>query len=184
MAILDISVYPDPILKRKAEPVAQIDDRIRQLISDMADTLYSVQGIGLAAPQVGISKQLLMYDTERKDLQEGLSDEERLQARNFNVIINPQIELSGEIIVSENEGCLSVPDFRSDVKRSKMIHLKALDENFNPVEINTDEFLAVVLQHEVDHLNGVLFIDYVSSLKREMYRRRMMKKRKKMKRKK
>ena len=184
MAILEISVYPDAVLKKKAEPINHINDTIRQLIHDMADTLYSVQGIGLAAPQVGVSKQLLIYDMERKDLQEGLSDEERLQLRNYNVIINPEIELYDELIVSENEGCLSVPDFRSDIQRAKKIHLKAIDENEKPIEIETDEFLAVLLQHEVDHLNGILFIDYVSALKREMYRRRIMKKRKKNKRKK
>ncbi|MBF0449221.1 MAG: peptide deformylase [Candidatus Magnetomorum sp.] len=184
MSVLDIFVYPDPILKKKAASIESIDESIHQLIHDMADTLYSVQGIGLAAPQVGFSKQLLLYDLDRNDLQEGLSDEERLQQKNYKVIINPEIILTEGTVLSENEGCLSVPDFRSDVYRAKKIHLKAMDEHGNAIDIETDDFLSVVLQHEVDHLNGVLFIDYVSSLKREMYKRRIMKKRKKNKRKK
>jgi len=182
MAILDIITYPDPILKKKAEPIETIDDSIHLLIKDMADTLYSVQGIGLAAPQVGVSKQLLLYDLDRNDLAEGLSEKQRIECRNYKVIINPKIISTEGECLSENEGCLSVPEFRSDINRAKKIHLKALDENGNDVDINTDEFLAVLLQHEIDHLNGILFIDYVSSLKRQMYKRRIMKKRKKKKR--
>jgi len=183
MAVLDIYTYPDPVLKKKAEPVAVIDDKIHQLILDMADTLYSVHGIGLAAPQVGVSKRLLLYDLERKDLEEGLSDEERLQNRNYKVIINPEILSAEGEVLSEQEGCLSVPDFRIDVKRYKMVHIKAIDENEKPINIETEEYLGVVLQHEMDHLDGTLLVDYVSSLKREMYKRRIKKKRKQKKKK-
>ncbi|KPA18449.1 peptide deformylase [Candidatus Magnetomorum sp. HK-1] len=183
MAILDIITFPDPILKKEAEPIENIDESIHLLILDMADTLYSVQGIGLAAPQVGVSKQLLLYDLDRNDLAEGLSEEQQLKCRNYKVIINPKIISAEGEFLSENEGCLSVPDFRADVHRAQKIHLKAIDENGKNVDINTDEFLAVLLQHEVDHLRGILFIDYVSSLKRQMYKRRIMKDRKKKKRK-
>jgi len=178
MAILKIYTYPDPVLKKKASPIETIDDTIHKLIEDMADTLYSVRGIGLAAPQVGVSKQLIIYDLERKDLEEeGLSQEERYQLRNYHVIINPEF-LSKEVeIISEQEGCLSVPSFSTDVPRFQKIHLKAMDEKGQLVHIDTEEYLGVVLQHEIDHLDGTLLVDYISSLKREMYRRRMKKKR-------
>jgi len=183
MAILNIYTYPDSILKKKADPVAVVDDEIHQLILDMADTLYSVHGIGLAAPQVGISKRLLLYDLERKDLEQDLSTEERINNRNYKVIINPELLSAKGEVLSEKEGCLSVPDFRTDVQRYKMIHVKAIDENAKIVNIETDEYLAIVLQHEMDHLNGKLLVDYVSSLKREMYKRRIKKKRKQKKKK-
>jgi len=183
MAILDIYTYPDPVLKKNADPVDVVDDQIQQLIRDMVDTLYSVHGIGLAAPQVGVSKRLLIYDIERNDLEEGLSDEERLRNRNYKVIINPKLLSAEGEVLSENEGCLSVPDFRIDVNRFQKVHIKAMDENENPVDIETDEYLGVVLQHEMDHLDGTLLVDYVSSLKREIYRRRMKKKRKSKKKK-
>jgi len=178
MAILDICTYPDPVLKKKAARIEKIDDTIHQLIQDMVDTLYSVHGIGLAAPQVGVSKQLLIYDLDREDLEEGLSHEESLQKRNPGVIINPEI-VSAEIeVLSEKEGCLSVPEFKADVPRYQKIHIKAMDEKEQSIDIETDQYLGIVLQHEMDHLNGILLVDYVSSLKREMYRRRMKKKRK------
>jgi peptide deformylase len=183
MATLDIYTYPDPVLKRIADPVEKVDKKIQQLIRDMADTLYSVHGIGLAAPQVGVSKRLLLYDLERNDLEEGLSDEERLNRRNYKVIINPEVLSAEGEVLSEKEGCLSVPDFRTDVQRFKMVHIKAIDENENDINIETDEYLGVVLQHEIDHLNGTLLVDYVSSLKREMYKRRIKKKRKSKKKK-
>lgn len=183
MAILDIYTYPDPVLKKKADPVEVVDDQIQQLIRDMADTLYSVHGIGLAAPQVGVSKRLLLYDIERKDLDDGLSDEERLNNRNYKVIINPEVLSADGEVLSENEGCLSVPDFRIDVNRFKKVHIKAMDENEKTIDIETEEYLGVVLQHEMDHLDGVLLVDYVSSLKREMYKRRIKKKRKSKKKK-
>jgi len=183
MAILDIYTYPDPVLKKTADPVKIVDEKIQQLIRDMADTLYSVHGIGLAAPQVGVSKRLLLYDLDRKDLEEGLSEEERLNNRNYKVIINPEILLAEGEVLSEKEGCLSVPDFRTDVQRFKKVHVKAIDENEKDINIETDEYLGVVLQHEIDHLNGTLLVDYVSSLKREMYKRRIKKKRKSKKKK-
>jgi peptide deformylase len=183
MAILDIITYPDPVLKKKADPIEVVDDQIQQLILDMADTLYSVHGIGLAAPQVGVSKRLLLYDLERKDLDDGLSDEERLNYRNYKVIINPEVLSAEGEVLSEKEGCLSVPDFRTDVNRFEKIHIKAMDENENTIDIETEEYIGVVLQHEMDHLDGILLVDYVSSLKREMYKRRIKKKRKSKKKK-
>jgi len=183
MAILDIYTYPDPVLKKKADPVEIFDDKLHQLVQDMADTLYSVHGIGLAAPQVGVSKQLILYDLERKDLEEGLTDDERLSFRNYSVIINPEVISTEGEVLSEKEGCLSVPNFSTDVHRFKKIHIKAKDENNNVIDIETDEYLSIVLQHEMDHLNATLLVDYVSSLKREMYKRRIKKKRKTKKRK-
>jgi peptide deformylase len=183
MAVLSIVTYPDSVLKKVADPVEVFDESIHQLIRDMADTLYSVHGIGLAAPQVGVSKRLLIYDLERKDLEEGLTDEERIKHRNYKVIINPEVISAENEVLSEKEGCLSVPGFSADVQRFQKIHIKALDENEKELNIDTDEYLGIVLQHEMDHLDGILLVDHVSSLKREMYRRRIKKKRKSKKKK-
>lgn len=165
MALLEILVYPDNLLRTPAEPVEEIDDEIQQIIDDMAETMYAAPGVGLAAPQVGISKQVIVYDVASGD------GERRLQ-----VLVNPKILSSEGETVSEDEGCLSVPDFRSNVKRAEKIVIEGMDRKGNPLNIDAEGFLAVVLQHEIDHLNGKLFIDRISPLKREMYKRRIKKK--------
>jgi peptide deformylase len=164
MTILDIVTFPDKFLRQPTKPVENIDGKIQTIIEDMADTMYLAPGVGLAAIQVGIDQSLLIFDTH--------SDEGK---RDPQVLINPIIlESEGEIL-SENEGCLSVPDFRADVKRAVTVVVEGVDRHGNPLRIEADGFLAIVLQHEIDHLNGTLFIDHISALKRELYKRHVMK---------
>ncbi len=165
MAILEILTYPDRFLSRPATPAEHINETIQTLISDMAATLYDAPGVGLAAIQVGHGKRVIVYDISSQD-----------KGRSLKVLINPRIvDMEGEVI-SENEGCLSVPDFRADVKRASSILVEGLDREGNPLSIEADGPLAFVLQHEIDHLDGILFIERISSLKREMYKRRVRKK--------
>ena len=164
MAVLDILKYPDKFLRQPAKPVDIIDDSIQQFIQNMADTMYDEPGVGLAATQVGSDKSIIVYDTTPQE-----------ESSSYNALINPEIVSSEGTTISENEGCLSVPEFRADVKRFETVRVKALDRNGNPVDIHADGFLSVVLQHEIDHLNGILFIDRISVLKRELYKRRVKK---------
>jgi peptide deformylase len=168
MAVLEVLTYPDKFLKTKAKPFEEIDETIRKLVVDMADTMYEAPGVGLAATQVGSDKSLILYDPE--------PDKEK---RAYNVLINPVItSMSGEQL-SENEGCLSVPDFRADVKRAATVVVEGIDLEGNPIHIETEGILSIILQHEIDHLNGILFIDRISSLKRQMYKKRVKKQLKK-----
>ncbi|MFO7559360.1 MAG: peptide deformylase [Desulfobacterales bacterium] len=164
MALLEIITYPDKFLTKKTDPVKEINDEIRQLVKDMADTMYQAPGVGLAAIQVGENRSIIVYDPE--------ADKEN---RPYKALINPEIiSMEGEII-SENEGCLSVPDFRADVKRAEFAVVTGIDLDGNPVKIEAEGLLSVILQHEIDHLNGILFIDRISSLKRGMYKRKVKK---------
>lgn len=164
MSVLTILTDPDPGLRKAAAPVTSFDKNLKSLILDMADTMYLAPGVGLAATQAGIDLQLLIYDPEPDP-----------KVRNFKVLINPEImSVTGEVL-SENEGCLSVPDFRADIKRAVTICVKGMDEKGNPLEFETDGFVSVILQHEIDHLNGILFIDHISALKRHIYRRKLKK---------
>jgi peptide deformylase len=164
MAILPIITYPDPFLKEKTNPVTDINDDIKKLIADMADTMYEAPGVGLAANQVGMDKSIIVFDPE--------ADPEN---RPYQVLINPEIISKEGDYLSENEGCLSVPDFRSDVKRAEFAVVTGLDLQGNPVRIEAQGLLSVILQHEIDHLNGILFIDRISSLKRSIYKRKIKK---------
>jgi peptide deformylase len=164
MAILEIVTYPDPFLKNKTEPVEDINDEIKKLIEDMADTMYEAPGVGLAAIQVGVNKSIIVYDPE--------ADKEN---RPYQVLINPEIISTQGEFLSENEGCLSVPEFRSDVKRAEFAVVTGLDIQGNPVKIEAQGILSVIFQHEIDHLNGILFIDRISSLKRGIYKRKVKK---------
>ena len=167
MPLLDILTYPNRFLLESTRKVEQIDGQLQQLIEDMAETMYAAPGVGLAANQVGSTNRILVFDE--------LSDEDK---RQFQVIINPQlIESDGELI-SENEGCLSVPEFRSDVKRAARVLVEGLDREGNPIRIEEEGFRAIILQHEIDHLDGRLFIDRLSALKRQMYKRRVKKQQK------
>jgi peptide deformylase len=164
MTILKIVTYPDKFLNQPTQPVENIDGKTQDLIENMAETMYMEPGIGLAAIQVGINKSLLVYDISAKD-----------EKRSLQVLINPRIISREGNMLSEGEGCLSVPDFRADVKRSSSILVEAFDRNEKPLRIEAEGFLAVVLQHEIDHLNGILFIDRISSLKRGIYKRKILK---------
>lgn len=164
MAILEILTFPHAFLRQKVKPVDNIDGEIQDIINDMAETMYDAPGAGLAAIQVGIDRSIVVYNYP--------PDEE---TRSLQVLINPKIITREGEAVSEDEGCLSVPDFRADVKRSACVCVEGLDREGNPLHIEDQGLLAVILQHEIDHLDGVLFIDRISALKRQMYRSRMKK---------
>lgn len=164
MGILEIATYPDRFLRQTSKPVEEIDGTIQELIDNMAATMYQAPGVGLAATQVHFDKSILIYDLYLKVGRGALE-----------VLINPRIiEWDGEII-SESEGCLSVPDFRADVRRFSRILIEGFDRDGSPRRFEADGFLATVLQHEIDHLNGKLFIDHISALKRELYKRQVRK---------
>ena len=164
MATLEILTYPNTFLFRPTKPVENIDGKVQDLIEDMAITMYKAPGVGLAAIQVGHNKSLLVYDVSPKDEEQSL-----------HVLINPKIISTEGTIISEEEGCLSVPDFRSDVKRAANILVEGYDREGKPLRIEAEGLLSLVLQHEIDHLNGVLFIDHLSSLKRQIYKKRVQK---------
>jgi peptide deformylase len=164
MTKLEVLTYPNKFLQQPTKPVENIDEVIQRLVADMAETMYEAPGVGLAAIQVGSDKQVLVYDEKPAE-----------NDHRYGVIINPKVvETEGQII-SENEGCLSVPDFRSDVKRAARIIVEGVDRDGKSLRVEAEGFLAIVLQHEIDHLNGTLFIDRISALKRELYKRRMIK---------
>lgn len=165
MPALKIVTYPDPILHQRSKPVERWDRGLVKLIEDMMDTLDVVHGLGLAAVQVGVSLRVFIYDVR--------SVEERPE-KSYSVLINPEIvHQEGEI--KEEEGCLSVPDYRDVVRRAAVVRVKGFNKEGDPVELAGEGLLARVFQHEIDHLNGVLFIDRLSSLKRGLFVRRMKK---------
>ena len=161
----DILTYPDKTLNLKTSPLENIDGQVQKMIDGMANTMYNAPGIGLAAIQVGWEKSVLIYDISPRE-----------ESRELHVLVNPKIVTREGQIISENEGCLSVPDFRADVKRAENITVEGHDREGNPVRLDAEGLLAIVLQHEIDHLNGTLFIEHLSSLKRQMYKRRVKKK--------
>ncbi len=162
--ILEILTYPDEFLLRPTKPVETIDETIQEIIENMAATMYEAPGVGLAAVQAGIDKSIIVYDPE--------ADAEK---RDFHALINPRIISSSGETLSENEGCLSVPDFRADVRRAETVVVEGLDREGKPVRIDADGLLSVILQHEIDHLAGILFIDRISALKRQLYKKRRKK---------
>lgn len=163
--ILDILTYPHPFLKKVARPVEIIDDELKELVDNMAETMYVAPGVGLAAVQVGVDKAIVVYDT---------SDPEK-EERELKVLLNPQIiSLEGEIL-SEAEGCLSFPDFRADVPRAQKIVVEAMDMEGRQISFAAEDFTAIVLQHEIDHLFGKTFFELCSPLKRDMYKKRLKK---------
>ncbi len=165
MGSLEIVTYPDKFLRQPTKPLENIDGDVQKLIEKMGVTMYSASGAGLAAIQVGCDKSIIVYDAFP-------GDEEK---RFLEVLINPKMIASEGSRLSENEGCLSVPDFKADVRRAAAVLVEGVDREGNPVRMERDDFLAIVLQHEIDHLNGTLFIDRISSLKRELYKRRVRK---------
>jgi peptide deformylase len=164
MAILHICTYPEEILRQRAQPITEIDEEVVKLVDHMVETMYSAPGIGLAATQVGVAKQLLVADIAPRKPESELI-----------VLINPEIVAAeGEVIIEE--GCLSVPEYQAEVKRHEKITVRGLNLKGEEVEIEAEGLLAVVLQHEIDHLNGMLFIDRLSKLKRDLYKRKVRKK--------
>ncbi len=163
MTQLDILTYPDLFLTKKTKPVENIDGNLVKTFDDMAKTMYEAPGIGLAAPQVGIGRQFLIFDISPND------------ERDLCILVNPRIISSEGEIVSEDEGCLSVPDFRTNVKRFEKVLVEGFDKDGKPLRLEGEGLLSIVLQHEIDHLDGTLFIDRISALKRQMYKRRIKK---------
>ena len=173
MTVLRIYVAPHPVLKKKAEPVkGGITPKLKKLMDDMIETMYATDGIGLAAPQVGESVRILVLDVEQKR-GDGLPPQER--RGNPRCFINPEIVSTSEDLRVYNEGCLSVPGQYADVTRPDKIRIKFMDYNGKEQEIDADGLLATCLQHEMDHLNGVLFVDHLTKLKRDMLMRKLKK---------
>ena len=161
MALLDILTYPDPRLRTVAKPVVDFDKALKQLVDDMAETMYAAPGIGLAATQINAHKRLSVID---------ISEEKN----DLLVLINPEImQREGE--VESDEGCLSVPDIYAPVKRAEKVKIKAQGLTGTPFEIEADELLAICIQHEIDHLDGKVFVDYLSRLKRDRIRKKLLK---------
>ena len=167
MAILPVLTAPDPRLKRVAKPVDKVDDSIRRLMDDMLETMYASAGVGLAAIQVGIAKRIIVMDIAREG-----EDPKPLK------MANPEILWKSDEEVVCEEGCLSVPDQYSEVSRPKAVKVRYIDEENEIREMDADGFLATCVQHEIDHLNGVLFIDHISALKRGIIVRKLVKARK------
>jgi peptide deformylase len=161
--VREIVIWPDPILKETAKPVERVDDSIRRLLDDMAETMYAADGVGLAAPQVAVLKRVLVIDTSPR--QEGQ------QLIHF---VNPEI-VKAEGSTTYTEGCLSIPGEAEEVERAAKVWVRAQDYRGKPFELECDGLLSIAVQHECDHLQGTLFVDHLSSLKRELIRRRMKK---------
>ncbi|GLX78513.1 peptide deformylase 1 [Thalassotalea insulae] len=154
MAILDVLTFPDPRLRTKAKPVEVVDDNIRQIVDDMFETMYAENGVGLAATQVNIHQRIVVIDVSENKEQS-------------YVLINPEIIRKNEETMINEEGCLSVPGNYAKVDRHTEVTVRALDRDGNEFELDGEELLAICIQHELDHLNGVLFVDYLSPLKRK-----------------
>mgnify|MGYP005818705697 CR=1 FL=1 len=161
--IRDILIWPDPVLKQVAKPVERVDDTIRRLLSDMSETMYAADGVGLAAPQIAVGKRCIVIDASPR--QEG---------QKLLHFVNPEI-VKTEGHTTYTEGCLSVPGEAEEVERAAKVWVRALDFGGKPFELECEGLLAIAVQHEHDHLEGTLFVDHLSSLKRELIRRRMKK---------
>jgi peptide deformylase len=166
MAIRTIRTYPDPVLRTKTAGVEKIDSSLDRLIQDMIETMHAAPGVGLAANQVGVSLQLAVIDLSARENSE--------QRHPLFVIINPEI-VSSEGSIVEEEGCLSIPDYSEKVKRAARVKVRAQDRTGKPFEIEAEGLLAKALQHEIDHLNGLLFVDRLSPLKKNIFKRRFKK---------
>ena len=167
MAVLKLYTYPDKVLSEKCEKVAVVDDNIRKLLDDMLETMYADKGVGLAAPQIGITKRIIVIDDK--------VDEEGNPGPHPMYLVNPEIiEKSAETIIF-NEGCLSVPGQSADVERHKRVKVKYLDYDGKEQMLEAEDYLAVILQHETDHLDGILYIDHLSRLKRNMIIKKLKK---------
>jgi peptide deformylase len=159
--VREILIWPDPLLKKKAAPVSRVDDSIRSLVRDLFETMYAADGVGLAAPQVGALKRIIVLDTSPRQPE-----------------AKPVAMINPEIVVREgttlyNEGCLSVPGEAEDVERAAQVTVRFLDPEGVQQEMHAEGLLAIAIQHETDHLNGVMFVDHISILKRELIRKRM-----------
>lgn len=166
MAILPIIIAPDPRLKLVSRPVEKVDAEVVRLMDNMLETMYDAPGIGLAAPQVGVTKRVIVVDIARQD---------KGEAPNPLKMANPQLVATSEDVKSWDEGCLSLPEHYADVVRPSRVAVRYLDQHNKRCEIEAEGVLAVCLQHEMDHLDGILFVDHVTALKRNMILRKLRK---------
>ena len=164
MAVRDILIIPDKRLRLKSELVKAVDKTLRTLINDMFETMYAAPGIGLAAIQIGAPQRVVTMDLAKKD-----------EPKQPQVFINPEVTWASDEKATYEEGCLSIPEYYEEVERPKSVKVKYLDLDFKPQEIEADGLLATCLQHEIDHINGVLFIDHISKLKRDMVMKKFKK---------
>ncbi|MBI4688607.1 MAG: peptide deformylase [Nitrospirae bacterium] len=163
MAVLEIKTFPDKILKEKTSPVTEFGSGLQSLIDDMIETMYASSGVGLAANQVGAAKRVIVIDVSSRDENVPLL-----------ILLNPEIVLSGGEVEDE-EGCLSIPGYRTIIKRAENVTVSGLDRHGKPVEIEGSGLLSRALQHEIDHLNGLLIIDRIGTIKREFFKKRYRK---------
>ncbi len=164
MAVLEIRKYPDKVLKQKALPVMEMDGELQELIDNMIETMYAAPGVGLAAPQVGVSKRLAVIDISTKGTEMPLV-----------VLINP-VFLLKEGSIEFEEGCLSLPEYTAKIERAEKVVVRTTDRKGKEIEIEAEGLLAIALQHEIDHLDGLLLIDRISPIKREFFKKRFQKK--------
>lgn len=167
MAVLEILKYPHPLLKKRCEEVDRIDGVVKKLIRDMTETMYQANGIGMAACQVGVSRRVIVVDVSPIDPE-----------KNFFTMVNPEV-ISEEGEIEHEEGCLSVPDCFEKMKRKEKILVRGFSPAGKEIEISAEGILAIAIQHEIDHLNGVLILDRISRLKREIYRNKLRKEKRK-----
>ena len=167
MAILKLFEYPHPVLKQKTEKVEKVDKEVKKLLDDMLETMYASNGCGLAAPQIGVSKRIVVIDIAHED-----------EEPNPIYMVNPEIIWKSEEKVCGEEGCLSVPGQRAEVERFVSVKIKYLDYNGKEQELLAEDFFAIAAQHELDHLDGILYIDHLSRLKRQMLLKKLEKFRK------
>jgi peptide deformylase len=163
MAVLEVLLYPDPTLREVSQPVARVTDDTFRLVEDLVETMYAAPGVGLAAPQVGQLQRIIVLDTDYEN-----------PGKSLIKLINPEIRSAEGQVVWE-EGCLSVFEYTAEVSRAASVQVVGLNEKGEEIKIDAEGLLAVALQHEIDHLDGKLFIDYISRLKRELYTRRLKK---------
>jgi len=164
MSIKPLIILPDPVLRQVSKPVEQIDSSVKKLAADMFETMYDAPGIGLAAIQIGVPLRMLVIDLAKQD-----------EPKAPQIFINPEVVASSDDRSTYEEGCLSIPEYYADVERPSSVRVKFVDGNGKEKELEADGLMATCLQHEIDHLNGVLFIDYISKLKRDMVVRRFKK---------
>ena len=165
MSILNIITVPDPMLRTRSQPIERVDDDLRRLVSDMLETMYAAPGIGLAAIQVAVPRRLVVLDLTEKENEPPSS----------LVMINPEIVTLGDTLASYEEGCLSIPDVRVEIERPTSLTVRFLDREGQARQLDADGLLATAIQHEMDHLDGKLIIDFLSRLKRDMIVRRLKK---------
>ena len=164
MALLPIIVAPDPRLQLKCEDVDEVTDDIRKLIDNMLETMYDAPGIGLAAPQIGVTKRIIVVDVSKHD-----------EANHPYKMINPEIIWHSDELVDYEEGCLSLPEQYAEVRRPNAIHLRNIDTEGNSKDVKANDLLATCIQHEIDHLDGKLFVDHISKLRRDLIIRKLKK---------